>query len=317
HSTYLTSLAHNHNANYITSLSHNHTADYATSSHNHTANYAATTHAHSTYLTSLAHDHNANYITSLAHNHTADYATSSHNHTANYAATTHAHSTYLTSLAHNHDANYLTAAHSHSAFSSLTINGASGNTFIVDTPTFIVDASNNRVGIGLTAPTSTLQVISSGTMAIPNAANPTVTAAGQISVDTSATSGNMLRFYGDAERALPAYLTKSFLLPSPNSGSDYPVWRVPYAITIRNIYVLTVGGTNVVGGLDETDANGANAVAIDADITGSAGTNASDDGTLSNPSLDAGDYLFWHTTSVSGTPTSVTVTVNYTVNPVN
>jgi hypothetical protein len=42
--------------------------------------------------------------------------------------------------------------------------------------------------------------------------------------------------------------------------------------------------------------------------------NANDDGALTNPSVDANDYINWHTTSISGTPTSVTVTMDYTVN---
>ena len=176
---------------------------------------------------------------------------------------------------------------------------------------------NGNVGLGTSAPTSTLQVVSSGTFGVPNGANPSVSSAGQISVDTSATSGGMLRIYTDAERAIPTYFSKGFIILSPTAASDYSVWRVPYAITIRAIHVLTVGGTNVIGGLDEADANGLNPVAVDSDITATAGTNANDDGSLSNPTIASGVYLNWHTTSVSGSPTSVTVTFDYTVDPVN
>ena len=123
--------------------------------------------------------------------------------------------------------------------------------------------------------------------------------------------------FTDAERALPVYITKGAVIPAPTSSSDYPLYRTPFAITIRAIHVLCVGGTNVVGGLDETDANGANAVAVDSDITGAAGTNTDDDGALTNPTIDANDYVYWHTTSVSGSPTSVTITFEYTVDPVN
>ena len=155
------------------------------------------------------------------------------------------------------------------------------------------------------------------TFEIPNGANPTVSAAGQVSVDTSATSGAMMRFYGDAAYALPAYKSKSFVIGSPADTHDFPLWRVPYAITIRAIHVLCIGGTLVTGGLDEADGNGANAAAIDADITSNAGTSASDDGSLTNPTVDAGDYLNWHTTTSTGSPASATVTFEYTVNSVN
>lgn len=104
-------------------------------------------------------------------------------------------------------------------------------------------------------------------------------------------------------------LSKSFTIPNPTADDDFPIWRTPTAITITAIHVLCLGGTNVVGGLDECDGDGANAAAICSDITATAGTMAA--GTVTNGSVDAGDVIAWHTTSVSGTPTSVTVTFEY------
>lgn len=182
------------------------------------------------------------------------------------------------------------------------------------TPTndYLFSQTSFSVGAGIAA-----TFASATSLTIPNGTNPTVSAAGQISVDNEGTTESALRFYADAEYSLPARQTKSFTIVSPIATDDYPVWRVPYAVTIRAIHVLCVGGTNIVGGLDEADGNGGSSVAIDADITSSAGTNANDDGSLTNPTLDAGDYLMWHTTSISGTPTSVTITFEYTVDPVN
>jgi hypothetical protein len=152
---------------------------------------------------------------------------------------------------------------------------------------------------------------------VPNGADPTVSVAGQLSIDSEGTTESAIRFYADAQYVLPARQSKSFTIVAPVATDDYPVWKVPYAVTIRAIHVLCVGGTNIVGGLDEADGNGASSAAIDADITSSAGSNANDDGTLSNPTLDAANYLMWHTTSISGTPTSVTVSFEYTVDSVN
>ena len=106
--------------------------------------------------------------------------------------------------------------------------------------------------------------------------------------------------------------SKSFILTNPTAASDGPIWRVPSAITITAIHVLCTDGTNIVGQLWEYDANGANGSTVDADITGTAGTNVNDDGSISNPSIDANDYLGWVTTSVSGDPTKVIVTFEYT-----
>lgn len=69
-------------------------------------------------------------------------------------------------------------------------------------------------------------------------------------------------------------------------------------ITIQNIYGVLLSGTNVVGGLDECDSDGANCSAVDSDITFNGGEDT-DDGSLSNPSIDSGDWIRWHTTSIS------------------
>ena len=152
---------------------------------------------------------------------------------------------------------------------------------------------------------------------VPNGANPTVSVGGQVSVDTSATSGSALRFYGDAQYTLPAWQKISFVLLVPVATDDYSICSFPANITIKQIRVLCLSGTNIIGGLDEADANGATPVAIDADITASAGTTATDDGTLTNATVDANDMLNWHTTSISGTPTAVTVTVYFVWDAVN
>lgn len=165
-------------------------------------------------------------------------------------------------------------------------------------------------------PTSMADKVITGSLAVPQGTNPTVDAAGEIAVDTSATAGSGIRFYGDAAYTLPGYFSKSLVITGATTASDSPFWRTPWAITIRAVHCLIVGGTNVVGQLDEYDANGANAAVVDsADITCTT-TNANDDGTLSNPSIDAGDYLGWHTTSVSGTNTRTIITWEFTVDGV-
>jgi hypothetical protein len=72
----------------------------------------------------------------------------------------------------------------------------------------------------------------------------------------------------------------------------------------------------VVGHLTEQDASGLNDAGVDGvtDITGVVDTNVNDDGTLSNSSIDANDYVGWRTTSVTGTPTYAIVTFEFTVN---
>jgi hypothetical protein len=105
--------------------------------------------------------------------------------------------------------------------------------------------------------------------------------------------------------------SQSFVIASATADSDFILWRAPYAITITAVHGLAIGGTNVVGNFDECDGNGGNAVAIDSDMTLT--STVTSDTELSNASIDAGDYIQWHTTSVSGTNSQIVVTFDYTV----
>jgi len=105
--------------------------------------------------------------------------------------------------------------------------------------------------------------------------------------------------------------TQTFTIAAATSSSDFLLWRAPCAITITGIYGVAIGGTNVVGSFDECDANGANPVAIDGDMTLTS-TNTSNT-SLDNASVDAGDYIQWHTTSVSGSNTQTVVSFTYTI----
>ena len=155
-----------------------------------------------------------------------------------------------------------------------------------------------------------------GALILPNGANPTVDAAGEIAIVTSAAPGSGIRFYGDAAYKIAGTYSKSFVITSPTASADAAIWRVPYNITIKAIHGVQVGGTNVVGTLTECDSNGLNPVVVDsADMTITT-SNVNDDGSLSNATIDAGDYLGWATTSVSGTITRVTITFEYVVDAV-
>lgn len=105
--------------------------------------------------------------------------------------------------------------------------------------------------------------------------------------------------------------SKSFVLTNPTATSDGPIARIPAAINITAVHVLCMDGTNIIGQLWEYDSNGLNGATVDADITATAGTNANDDGSLTNPGIAAGNYLGWKTTSVSGAVTKVIVTFEY------
>lgn len=152
---------------------------------------------------------------------------------------------------------------------------------------------------------------------VPNGAGgTTVNATGEVTVD--ATTGSYNFYDGTAERVVSPVHSKSFTVIVATTSSDYHIWRVPTAyaqgITIISISVLNEGAGDVVGCLDEMDSDGNNAVAIDSDMTAVAGTNNTNT-TLDNPTVDAGDYIDWHTTTVAAANVQLTVTFEFRINP--
>lgn len=106
-------------------------------------------------------------------------------------------------------------------------------------------------------------------------------------------------------------LKTGFALNAATTADDFLVFRAPVDIRISNIHGVLLSGTNVVGGFEECASTGASCANIDADITFDGGLD-SDDGSLSNPTVDAGDWVKWHTTSVSS-PGYLTVTIFYKI----
>ena len=96
-------------------------------------------------------------------------------------------------------------------------------------------------------------------------------------------------------------------------ADDFPFWQTPHAIVITNVYARCIGGTNVVGHLQEYDGAAANPVEIDGDVTWLASAETSDDGTINDPIIDAGDWIGWKTTSVSGSVTHFCLTFEYEI----
>ena len=142
-------------------------------------------------------------------------------------------------------------------------------------------------------------------------------AAGDAEAGAALTGDSATSFFstGTIEGARLGTFSKSFVITGITSAGDFgAIWKTPAAITITAVNVVQVGATNVIGHLDECDGDGANCATVDsADITAD-GLNDADDGSLSNASIDANDWIGWHTTSVSGTNTRISVTFNYTVN---
>lgn len=195
------------------------------------------------------------------------------------------------------------------AFNSSTINAFTSATLA----SILSDETGSGLAVFSDSPTFTTF------LKLPNGANPTVDAAGKIAIDTSATTGSAIRFYGDATYTLPAWQSKGFILDTPTTASNYnmPIW--PQNITIQQIKILTVGpsGSTLTGAFSNCNSNGLSCTQIGMSITATADTSQSDNGALTNTALTAGNVLRWNTSAVSGAVTSDTITWFYTFDAVN
>lgn len=149
-----------------------------------------------------------------------------------------------------------------------------------------------------------------GSLAIPQGASPTTDAAGECAVDT--TTGQLRCHDGTAARVWPHIQERSFVIPAPAAGDDFPLMKAPFGMSIIAIKGVLSGTTNVIGQLQECNSSGASCVDLDADITFDGGEDG-DDGSLTDSTIALGNWIAWKTTSVSGTPTFLTVTFTFRV----
>lgn len=169
--------------------------------------------------------------------------------------------------------------------------------------------------------TTSLLTVSNGawfttSLILPNGTSPTVDTLGQIALDT--TKDQLLYYSGGRINVLQATSSFSFLVPSPSgfSGKDYPLKKLNNNITISKINCITdptdTTGVQMQIDLYESNSTGDATSTVDAIITCD-NDGATDDNSLTNPTIDLNDWLGVHFYTASGTPQSVTVDVQYTI----
>jgi len=152
---------------------------------------------------------------------------------------------------------------------------------------------------------------------IPNGAAPTVDTIGQIAIDST---DDQLVYYGASKRVITYDNSKSFVLESPVDADRFIFWQVNDNITITSIngivdpadsaesVVIALYESSSTGDFTDLATNGIDgATTITADNDG-----ADDDGSLSNASVDAGDWIGIDIGTVTGTVTWLTVTFEFT-----
>jgi hypothetical protein len=103
--------------------------------------------------------------------------------------------------------------------------------------------------------------------------------------------------------------TKSISIYNITNSSDVLMWQTPKAITLSEVSMVCIGGTNVSGMLEECNGTGLSCVPVD--VTGWTATGETVISTFSNGGIDAGDWLLWNSTVVQGTPSNFAVNVKF------
>ena len=102
--------------------------------------------------------------------------------------------------------------------------------------------------------------------------------------------------------------------PSPNAGAAIANWLVPTGgIHVTNLTITCCGGTSITGYVDVITNLNADSGALGSagDVTATAGASPTSTGAI-NVTVAAGNFLNWRTTSISGSPTAVIVSISYT-----
>ncbi len=142
---------------------------------------------------------------------------------------------------------------------------------------------------------------------IVNGSSPTVDAAGEIAIDTTS---DQLIYYGGAKRVVTYKKQKDFVIKTPADADDFILFKAQTAITITDIHCIAQGGTSISMDVQECDSAGANCATVDAAITCDT-DGAEDDGTLSNGTIDAGDWVKIVLGAPSGTVNFLTGSIYY------
>lgn len=158
---------------------------------------------------------------------------------------------------------------------------------------------------------STIDLGGKTSFEIPNGAwGTTVDAAGEICVDT--TSGTVNYHDGTAERVLTPIQSKSVTIESPTSSEDISLFYTDEAITITKIVYVITGSTSVTTTIrHHTDRSNTGNEVVTSGTTANSTTTGNVVTSFNDATVPADSFIWLETTALSGTPTSLNVTIFY------
>ena len=147
---------------------------------------------------------------------------------------------------------------------------------------------------------------------IPNGTAPTVNAAGEIAVDTT---DSQFVYYNAAEIVLSPHKGPAIVIESPADADNFLLGKMQDSITITDIHCIVDpadSAESAVIDIQERNSTGDSPATVDAPITCD-NDGAEDDGSLSNGTIDAGDWWSIDIGTVTGTVTQVVVSIYFTI----
>jgi len=146
---------------------------------------------------------------------------------------------------------------------------------------------------------------------VPNGAGgTTVDAAGEVCVDT--TSGTVNFHDGTAERVITPIMSKSVTVENPTASEDISLFYTDDAITITKMVFVITGSTSATTTIrHHTDRNNAGNEVVTSGTVANSTTTGNVVTSFNDATVPADSFVWLETTALSGTPTSLNVTIFY------
>lgn len=119
--------------------------------------------------------------------------------------------------------------------------------------------------------------------------------------------------FGLAPVGITEIKSASFWIESPDSSDAIPFVRIPYDMTISKIYAQTGSGTITYNIQERASRNSAGTNVLTSSMTALSASEVSST-SFSNAGIAEGAYLAFVTSASTGTPTDITITIEYIIN---
>lgn len=121
---------------------------------------------------------------------------------------------------------------------------------------------------------------------------------------------------GSILKRIPTELTYSNTV-TPVASSNTLLWQTPYNTRIETIRCIVDpgGSSSVIVNIQGCNSNGSSCTNVDTTSITCANTNSSDDGSLTSPTIAAGNWVNLNEGAVTGSPSKLTFTVKYSLQP--